>query len=321
MKKHDERRRAMNDQKLAVLIPCYNESVTIAKVVRDFRRELPGADIYVYDNNSTDGSAELAKEAGAIVRHEYKQGKGFVMRSMFNDIDADCYIMVDADDTYPAENAPEMVRMILDNRADMVIGDRLNTTYFEENKRPFHDFGNKLVRWMVNSFFDGDLQDIMTGYRAMNRKFVKEYPLLSKGFEVETEMSLFALDGSYLVKEIPVEYRDRPAGSESKLNTFTDGFRVIKTIVLLFRDYKPLWFFGVLAVLCFLFGTILFIPILHEYAMTHLVLRFPTLFVSIFLYMASLLFFCSGMILDVLKNNQRKTRELIVKQLSRFDKS
>ena len=310
----------MTALKTAVLIPCYNESVTIAKVVRDFKRELPDADIYVYDNNSTDGSAELAREAGAIVRHEYRQGKGFVLRSMFNDIDADCYIMVDADDTYPAESAPEMERMILDNRADMVIGDRLNTTYFEENKRPFHDFGNKLVRWMVNAFFDGDLQDIMTGYRAMNRKFVKEYPLLSKGFEVETEMSLFALDGNYLVREIPVEYRDRPAGSVSKLNTFTDGFRVLKTIVMLFRDYKPLWFFSVLAGLCFVLGTVLFIPILHEFAMTHLVMRFPTLFVSIFLYMASLLFFCSGMILDVLKNNQRKTRELVVKQLSRFDK-
>ena len=308
----------MTSQKTAVLIPCYNEAQTIAKVVLDFRRVLPDADIYVYDNNSTDGSADLARDAGAIVRHEYKQGKGNVMRAMFSDIDADCYIMVDADDTYPAEDAPEMERMILDRRADMVIGDRLNTTYFEENKRPFHDFGNKLVRWMVNSFFDGDLQDIMTGYRAMNRRFVKEYPLLSKGFEVETEMSLFALDGNYLVKEIPVEYRDRPAGSESKLNTFTDGFRVLKMIVMLFRDYKPLWFFGVLAGLCFILGTILFIPILHEFAKTHLVLRFPTLFVSIFLYMASLLFFCSGMILDVLKNNQRKTRELLVKQIDQL---
>ncbi len=304
--------------KTAVLIPCYNEAQTIAKVVRDFRRELPDADIYVYDNNSTDGSGELAREAGAIVRHEYKQGKGNVLRSMFNDIDADCYIMVDGDDTYPAENAPEMERIILDGRADMVIGDRLNTTYFSENKRPFHDFGNKLVRWMVNSFFDGNLQDIMTGYRAMNRKFVKEYPLLSKGFEVETEMSLFALDGNYLVREIPVDYRDRPAGSESKLNTFSDGFRVLKMIVMLFRDYKPLWFFGVLSAISFILGTVLFIPILHEFAVTHLVRRFPTLFVSIFLYMAALLFFCSGMILDVLKNNQRKTRELLAKQIDQM---
>lgn len=301
--------------KTAVLIPCYNESVTIEKVVKDFRRVLPEADIYVYDNNSTDGSAEIAEKAGAIVRYEYKQGKGNVLRSMFRDIEADCYVMVDADDTYPAEDAPGMVQMVLEGRADMVIGDRLNTTYFEENKRPFHDFGNKLVRWLVNNLFDGNLQDIMTGYRAMNRRFVKEYPLLSKGFEVETEMSLFALDGNYLVREVPVEYRDRPAGSESKLNTFSDGFRVLKMIVMLFRDYKPLLFFNVLAGICFILGTILVIPVLHEYAVTHLVERFPTLFVSIFLYIASLMFFCSGMILDVLKNNQRKTKETIVKQI------
>lgn len=303
--------------KTAVLIPCYNESLTIEKVVKDFRRVLPEADIYVYDNNSTDGSAEIAQKAGAIVRYEYKQGKGNVLRSMFRDIEADCYVMVDADDTYPAEDAPGMVQMVLEGRADMVIGDRLNTTYFEENKRPFHDFGNKLVRWLVNNLFDGNLQDIMTGYRAMNRRFVKEYPLLSKGFEVETEMSLFALDGNYLVREVPVEYRDRPAGSESKLNTFSDGFRVLKMIVMLFRDYKPLLFFNVLAGICFVLGTVLVIPVLHEYAVTHLVERFPTLFVSIFLYIAALMFFCSGMILDVLKNNLRKTRETIVKQIKR----
>lgn len=301
--------------KTAVLIPCYNESPTIEKVIRDFQRVMPDADIYVYDNNSTDGSDEIARKAGAIVCYEYKQGKGNVLRSMFRDIEADCYVMVDADDTYPAEAAPGMVQMVLEGRADMVIGDRLNTTYFEENKRPFHDFGNKLVRWLVNNLFDGDLQDIMTGYRAMNRRFVKEYPLLSKGFEVETEMSLFALDGNYLVKEVPVDYRDRPAGSESKLNTFSDGFRVLKMIVMLFRDYKPLLFFNVLAFLCFLLGTILVIPVLHDYAVTHLVERFPTLFVSIFLYIASLMFFCSGMILDVLKNNLRKTRETITKQI------
>ncbi|MBQ6342290.1 MAG: glycosyltransferase [Anaerolineaceae bacterium] len=301
--------------KTAVLIPCYNESPTIEKVIRDFQRVMPDADIYVYDNNSTDGSDEIARKAGAIVCYEYKQGKGNVLRSMFRDIEADCYVMVDADDTYPAEAAPGMVQMVLEGRADMVIGDRLNTTYFEENKRPFHDFGNKLVRWLVNNLFDGNLQDIMTGYRAMNRRFVKEYPLLSKGFEVETEMSLFALDGNYLVKEVPVDYRDRPAGSESKLNTFSDGFRVLKMIVMLFRDYKPLLFFNVLAFLCFLLGTILVIPVLHDYAVTHLVERFPTLFVSIFLYIASLMFFCSGMILDVLKNNLRKTRETITKQI------
>lgn len=305
----------MTEEKIAVLIPCYNEAQTIEKVVKDFRAALPDADIYVYDNNSTDGSGELARAAGAIVRHEYKQGKGNVLRSMFRDIDADCYIITDGDDTYPAESAPEMARIILEKKADMVIGDRLNTTYFTENKRPFHDFGNKLVRWLVNHLFQGDLQDIMTGYRALNRRFVKEYPLLSKGFEIETEMSLFALDSNYLVKEVEVAYRDRPAGSESKLNTFSDGWRVLKMIVMLFRDYKPFLFFGLLAAIAFILGTVLFIPILHEFRVTHLVARFPTLFVSIFLYIASLLFFCSGMILDVLKNNQRKTLELIVKQV------
>lgn len=299
--------------KIAVLIPCYNEAKTIRKVITDFRSVLPDADIYVYDNNSTDGSPDLAREAGAIVCHEYKQGKGNVLRSMFSDIEADCYIMVDADDTYPAENAPEMAAMVLEGKADMVVGDRLNTTYFQENKRPFHDFGNRLVRWLVNSLFNGQLQDIMSGYRAMNRRFVKEYPLLAKGFEIETEMSLFALDGNYLVREIPIDYRDRPAGSESKLNTFSDGFRVLKMILMLFRDYKPLLFFTSLAALCFILGTVLVIPVLNDFARTHLVERFPTLFVSIFLYMASLLFFCSGMILDVLKNNQQKTREMIRK--------
>ena len=306
----------MSESKIAVMIPCYNESLTIEKVIRDFRNVLPDADIYVYDNNSTDGSAELAEKAGAIVRHEYKQGKGNVMRTMFREIEADCYLIVDADDTYPAENAPEMCRMILDGRADMVNGDRLSTTYTEENKRPFHDFGNKLVRKLVNSLFDGDLRDIMTGYRAMNRRFVKEYPLLSKGFEVETEMSLFALDGNYLVREIPIQYRDRPKGSESKLNTFSDGFRVLKMIVMLFRDYKPFWFFTILSIISFLIGTILVIPIIHDFRRTGLVERFPTLFVSMFLYVAALLFFCSGSILDVLKNNQRKNRELLVKQLN-----
>ncbi len=306
----------MTEEKIAVLIPCYNEARTIEKVVKDFRAALPEAEIYVYDNNSTDGSGELARAAGAIVRNEYKQGKGNVLRSMFREIEADCYIMVDGDDTYPAESAPQMARIILEKKADMVIGDRLNTTYFTENKRPFHDFGNKLVRWLVNHLFQGNLQDIMTGYRALNRRFVKEYPLLSKGFEIETEMSLFALDGNYLVREVEVEYRDRPAGSESKLDTFSDGWRVLKMIVMLFRDYKPFLFFGILAAITFILGTVLFIPILHEFRITHLVARFPTLFVSIFLYIASLLFFCSGMILDVLKNNQRKTLELLVKQVS-----
>ena len=310
----------MENPKTAVLIPCYNEALTIQKVVRDFKRVLPHADIYVYDNNSTDGSGDLAREAGAIVRQEYRQGKGNVMRSMFIDIDADCYIMVDGDDTYPAESAPEMEKIILEGKADMVNGDRLNTTYFQENKRPFHDTGNKLVRWLVNTLFNGELQDIMTGYRAMNRKFVKEFPLLSQGFEVETEMSLFALDGNYLVKEIPIDYRDRPEGSESKLNTFSDGFRVLKEIVMLCRDYKPFKFFTILSGILMVIATILFIPVLNEYHATHLVARFPTLFVSIFLYLSALLFFCCGLILDVLKNNQKKSRELLVKQLGQLKK-
>ena len=305
----------MRETKTAVLIPCYNEAQTITKVVQDFKTVLPHADIYVYDNNSKDNSVELATAAGAIVRHEYRQGKGNVLRTMFSEIEADCYIMVDADDTYPAENAAAMEALILEGKADMVVGDRLNTTYFQENKRPFHDFGNRLVRGMVNFLFNGQLADIMSGYRALNKSFVKQYPLLSKGFEIETEMSLFALDGNYLIKEIPVEYRDRPAGSQSKLNTFSDGFRVMKMILMLFRDYKPLWFFSLLSIIFFLIGLILFIPILHEYSQTGLVLRFPTLFVSLFWFIGSLLFFCSGMILDVLKNNQRKTTEMLVKQL------
>ena len=304
------------DKKIALLIPCYNEAVTIGKVVRDFKKVLPDAEIYVYNNNSTDRSVEFAQEAGAIVREEYRQGKGNVVRTMFDEIEADCYVMVDADDTYPAESAPEMVDLILSGRADMVIGDRLNTTYFEENRRPYHDFGNRFVRSLVNLLFRGNLQDIMTGYRAMNRKFVKSYPVLSKGFEIETEMSLFALENNFLIKEIPVQYRDRVEGSVSKLNTFTDGYRVLTMILLLFRDYKPMLFFNVIALVSFLIGVGLFIPILNEFLVTGLVPKFPTLFVSIFLFIASLLFFCAGLILDVLKNNQRKTFEIILKTMN-----
>lgn len=304
------------DKKIALLIPCYNEAFTIGKVVQDFKKVLPDADIYVYNNNSTDRSAEIAQEAGAIVRNEYRQGKGNVVRTMFDEIEADCYIMVDADDTYPAESAPEMADLILSGRAEMVIGDRLNTTYFEENKRLYHDFGNRFVRSLVNLLFGGNLQDIMTGYRAMNRKFVKSYPVLSKGFEIETEMSLFALENNFLIKEIPVLYRDRVEGSVSKLNTFTDGYRVLTMILLLFRDYKPMLFFNVIALFSFLTGFGLFIPILNEFLVTGLVPKFPTLFVSIFLFIASLLFFCAGLILDVLKNNQRKTFEIILKTMN-----
>jgi len=243
--------------KIAVLIPCYNEAQTIEKVVSDFKRELPEADIYVYDNNSSDGTDEIAKKAGAIVKYEYKQGKGNVIRSMFKDIDADCYLMIDGDDTYPKENAKEMCDLILEKKADMVIGDRLSSTYFTENKRPFHNFGNKLVRGLINFLFKSKVRDIMTGYRAFSYEFVKTFPVLSKGFEIETEMTIHALDKNFLLKEIPVEYRDRPAGSVSKLNTFSDGFKVLKSKGRLFKEYKPTIFFGLIS---FVFLLILLVP-------------------------------------------------------------
>ena len=271
---------------IAVLIPCYNESQTIAKVVKDYREALPEAVIYVYDNNSTDHTDEAAREAGAIVRYEYRQGKGNVIRSMFRDIDAECYLMIDGDDTYPAENARSMVNHILSGRADMVIGDRLSSTYFTENKRPFHNTGNRLVRGLINTIFTSDIKDIMTGYRAFNYEFVKSFPILSKGFEIETEMSIHALDKNFKLLEVPVTYRDRPAGSVSKLNTYKDGFRVLKTIARLFRDYKPFAFFGWLGLLCFIIATIFFVPVLQAYFSTGLVAKFPTLIV------------CSGILLQ-----------------------
>lgn len=252
------------DKKIAVLIPCYNESKTIGKVVKDYRNVLPEAEIYVYDNNSTDGTDRVAKEQGAIVCYEKRQGKGNVIRSMFADIDADAYLIVDGDDTYPAECASEMVNLVLKEHIDMVIGDRLSSTYFTENKRPFHNFGNKLVRYLVNKIFHANVRDIMTGYRAFSRKFVKHYPVLSKGFEVETEMTIHALDKNFLLKEIPILYRDRPKGSFSKLNTYGDGIKVLKTILLLFRDYRPFFFFSIISSAFFLLGIILFFPILLE---------------------------------------------------------
>lgn len=235
--------------KIAILVPCYNESKTIEKVIKDFKRILPEADIYVYDNNSTDDTAEIAKKSGAIVRHEYRQGKGNVIRSMFRDIEADCYLMVDGDDTYPAEDALKMVYLILDKGVDMVIGDRLSSTYFTENKRIFHNTGNRLVRFLINFLFHSSVSDIMTGYRAFSPLFVKSFPVLSKGFEIETEMTIHALDKNFLIEEIPVGYRDRPVGSESKLDTVPDGIRVLKTIASLFREYKPFVFFSVVATL------------------------------------------------------------------------
>ncbi len=297
-------------KKIAVLIPCYNESITIRKVVQDYRAVLPEADIYVYDNNSTDGTDRIAREAGAIVRYEYRQGKGNVIRSMFRDIDADCYIMIDGDDTYPAEHARQMVDLVLKKGVDMVIGDRLSSTYFTENKRPFHNTGNRLVRGLINKLFHSNVKDIMTGYRAFSRLFVKSFPILSKGFEIETEMTIHALDKNFLLEEIPVTYRDRPAGSESKLNTFGDGIKVLKTIAGLFRDYKPYVFFSSIAALCTLFAAVLFFPILFEYFETGLVPRFPTLIVAgVSLTIGILLWIC-GIILQSIVKKHRFLYEL-----------
>ena len=301
---------------IAVLIPCYNESQTIAKVVKDYREALPEAVIYVYDNNSTDHTDEAAREAGAIVRYEYRQGKGNVIRSMFRDIDAECYLMIDGDDTYPAENARSMVNHILSGRADMVIGDRLSSTYFTENKRPFHNTGNRLVRGLINTIFTSDIKDIMTGYRAFNYEFVKSFPILSKGFEIETEMSIHALDKNFKLLEVPVTYRDRPAGSVSKLNTYKDGFRVLKTIARLFRDYKPFAFFGWLGLLCFIIATIFFVPVLQAYFSTGLVAKFPPLIVCSGIYVVAFLLWMSGLILDVIAKKHRQLFELYLNILS-----
>lgn len=302
---------------VAVLIPCYNEEMTIEKVIKDYRKILPQADIYVYNNNSGDRSVEIVsslmkEDAKLILRNEYRQGKGNVIRSMFRDIDADCYLMIDGDDTYPAENAAEMVSYVLKGEADMVIGDRLSSTYFTENKRPFHNFGNVLVRKLINRLFRSKVNDIMTGYRAFSKVFVKGFPVLSKGFEIETEMTIHAIDKNFLLKEIPVGYRDRPAGSTSKLDTYGDGFKVLKTIFSLFKDYKPLAFFGFAALFCFIITLILFIPILIEFYKTGLVLRFPTLIVSVTFGIISLLSFSVGVILDVIVKKHKQLYELLL---------
>ena len=298
--------------KIAVLIPCYNESVTITKVIADYRAALPEADIYVYDNNSTDGTDELARQAGAIVRYEYRQGKGNVIRSMFRDIDADCYLMIDGDDTYPAENARQMCKLVLEKGVDMVIGDRLSSTYFKENKRPFHNAGNRGVRFLINKIFKSDIKDIMTGYRAFSPLFVKNFPVLSKGFEIETEMTIHALDKNFLLEEIPVEYRDRPEGSVSKLNTVSDGIKVIMTIFRLFSEYRPLRFFSILAALLTLLGGGFLIPVLADYFRTGLVERFPTLFVCVGCFIiASLLFMC-GIILHAVAKKHKMLFELLM---------
>lgn len=288
----------MTGEKIAVLIPCYNEAKTIEKVVSDFKAAVPDATIYVYDNNSTDGTAELAQKAGAIVHHEYLQGKGNVMRRMFREIDADVYILVDGDDTYPAEAAPEMVQRVLDHHADMVVGDRLSSTYYTQNKRPFHNFGNDLVRFCTNHLFGGEIKDIMTGYRAFSYQFVKSYPVLSKGFEIETEMTIHALQRNMQVENVVIEYRDRPEGSESKLNTYSDGFKVLRTILRLYKNYRPLAFFGLIAAFLAVLSIAFVLPVLLEYFTTGLVARFPTLIVCGLTIVIALLTFMAGVILD-----------------------
>lgn len=306
--------------KIAVLIPCYNEGKTIKKVVQDYQRALPEADIYVYDNNSQDGTDAIARAAGAIVKYEYRQGKGNVIRSMFRDIDADCYLMIDGDDTYPAENAKEMCGLVMAGKADMVIGDRLSSTYFEENTRAFHGFGNVLVRKFINAFW-GDtahIYDVMTGYRTFSPLFVKTFPVLSKGFEIETEMTIHALDKNLLLRSVPVQYRDRPTGSFSKLNTFTDGMKVLITIFMLYKNYKPLKFFSALGLILALVAIGLFIPVFSEYLATGLVPRFPTLVVSSVMMLAACLSFVCGFILDTAALKDRQFFELqmnIIKML------
>ena len=300
----------MKEKKIAVLIPCYNEAVTIEKVIKDYKKVLPDADIYVYDNNSTDGTDKIAKKAGAIVRYEYRQGKGNVIRTMFREIDADCYLMIDGDDTYPAENAKEMCDLVLSGRADMVIGDRLSSTYFSENKRPFHNFGNRIVRWLINHLFKNKIKDIMTGYRAFSKEFVKGFPVLSKGFEIETEMTIHAVDKNFKLVEIPVDYRDRPEGSVSKLNTYSDGFKVLKMIATLFKEYKPFYFFGIVAILFLIIALIFGIPVVIEYFKTGLVPRFPTLIVSCIFVVLSMLFWITGIILEVIVKKHKQLYEL-----------
>ena len=309
------------NQKIAVLIPCYNESKTIEKVVKDYKNALPEADIYVYDNNSSDGTDKIARDAGAIVRYETKQGKGNVIRTMFREIDADCYLMIDGDDTYPAESAREMCNYVLENDVDMVIGDRLSSTYFQENKRPFHNFGNKLVENLINKIFRSDIVDIMTGYRAFSYRFVKTFPVLSKGFEIETEMTIHAIDKNFTLKEVSVQYRDRPEGSESKLNTFSDGMKVIKTIATLFKEYKPSMFFNIAATIILIFTLILAIPVFIEYFKTGLVPRFPTLMFSSVLLVISLLLYFVGIILQVMVKKHRQLFEILLNQTEIMKKS
>lgn len=296
--------------KIAVLIPCYNEAVTIKKVINDFQRELPEATIYVYDNNSSDDTAKIAEAEGAVVRHEYQQGKGNVIRRMFRDIDAQCYIMTDGDDTYPAEFAREMCDKVLERNVDMVVGDRLSSTYFEENKRPFHNFGNSIVRASINTIFKSDIKDIMTGYRAFSYNFVKTFPVLSKGFEIETEMTIHTVDKNMFCENVVIEYRDRPDGSESKLNTYSDGFKVLMTIARLFKNYKPYLFFTIVALILFVLSVGFFIPVLVSFFKTGMVDKLPTVVVCGITMLASIISYFSGLVLDTMKQKNRQDFEM-----------
>ena len=302
----------MAKEKIAVLIPCYNEELTIEKVVNDFKQELPKADIYVYDNNSKDRTAEIAKKCGAIVVPEYNQGKGNVVRSMFRDIDADIYVMVDGDDTYPADEVGKLIDEVKKG-ADMVIGDRLSSTYYQENKRPFHNFGNDLVRWLINTIFKNNIKDIMTGYRAFSKRFVKTIAVMSPGFQIETELTITALEYRYNIKSIPIQYRDRPEGSTSKLNTIRDGIKVLLTLFDLAKDYRPLWFFSIVSLVVFCLSLLVGIPVLREFSLTHYITKVPSAILASSLMIIAILLVVLGLILDHQSNIDKKNHELFVK--------
>lgn len=304
--------------KIAVLIPCYNEEKTIEKVVKDWKAELPEAIIYVYDNNSNDNTVELAKKAGAVVRHEYSQGKGNVIRRMFREINAECYIMVDGDDTYPAEYGRKMAELVLDKKVDMVVGDRLSSTYFEENKRPFHNFGNTLVKKSINFLFRCNIRDIMTGYRAFSYLFVKSFPVLSKGFEIETEMTIHAVEKNMRIDNVIIEYRDRPEGSESKLNTYSDGLKVLRTIIRLYKNYQPLYFFGSISMFLIFISALMFVPILIKFLNIKSVPNFPTLIVSGFIALSALISYFSGIILSEIMEKEKREYEFRLQLIEKF---
>ena len=303
--------------KIAVLIPCYNEELTIANVIDDCKKHLSQADIYVCDNNSTDNTAKIAKESGAIVISERRQGKGNAVRKMFREIDADCYVLIDGDSTYPLSYVSDMCNMVLQKNIDMVIGDRLSTTYFKKNKRPFHNFGNRLVRFIINKIFRSKVKDIMSGYRVMSKFFVKSFPVLSEGFEIETEMTIHALDRRFAIEEIPIEYNERPEGSFSKLNTFSDGFLVLKTIFSLFKNYKPLYFFSLIAFILLAVSLVLFIPVFVEFLQTGKVPRYPTLIVSGAIATMSLIMWICGIILQTIVRKHNEIYELMLNQIKK----